>query len=172
MKLLERLWVAIKPKEIYRVNYIYKHHIFREIGKNVIFVPRVLPPEPEYIKLGDNVVVAARVTFITHDISHNVFNQKYGSKLKYYHGCIEVGNNVFIGSNTTILPNVKIGDNTFIAAGAVVGKDIPGDGVWGGVPAVRIGDFNALYEKRKELSKQQIDNVDYCWKVFEEAKNR
>lgn len=38
---------------------------------------------------------------------------------------IKVGKNVWIGSNSTILPGVKIGDNSVIGAGSVVTKDIP-----------------------------------------------
>jgi acetyltransferase-like isoleucine patch superfamily enzyme len=45
-----------------------------------------------------------------------------------------IGNNVRIGSNTTILP-VKIGDNVVIGAGAVVTKDIPNNTIVKGNPA-------------------------------------
>lgn len=48
---------------------------------------------------------------------------------------IEIGRNVWIGANATILPGVKIGDNTVVAAGAVVTKDLPPDVVAAGVPA-------------------------------------
>lgn len=46
-----------------------------------------------------------------------------------------IGNDVWIGGNSTILPGVTIGDNVVIAAGAVVTKDIPANCVAGGVPA-------------------------------------
>ena len=172
MNFWQRLWVAIKPTEDSRIKYIYKHHIFRTIGENLIFVPRLLPPEPEYIMFHDNVVVAAGVSFITHDVSHFMYNNLYNSKLKYYHGCIEVGNNVFIGSHSIILPNVQIGDNTIIAAGAIVTKDIPGDGVYGGVPACKIGEFEDLFHKREQLSIEPIDDVEYCWEIFQKNKKQ
>ena len=49
-------------------------------------------------------------------------------------GDIVVGNNVYIGTRTTILPGVHIGDNTIIGAGSVVTKDIPSNVVAAGVP--------------------------------------
>ena len=48
---------------------------------------------------------------------------------------IELGKNVWIGSNSTILSGVKIGDNAVIAAGSVVNKNVEADSIVGGVPA-------------------------------------
>lgn len=48
---------------------------------------------------------------------------------------IKIGKNVWIGSNSTILPGVSIGDNSLIAAGAVVTKDVAENTIVGGVPA-------------------------------------
>ena len=48
---------------------------------------------------------------------------------------IHIGKNVWIGSNSTILPGVSIGDNAIVAAGAVVTKDVAANTVVGGVPA-------------------------------------
>lgn len=43
-----------------------------------------------------------------------------------------MGDNCFIGFGATILPNVKIGDNSIIAAGSMVTKNVPAGEVWGG----------------------------------------
>ncbi|MCT4616235.1 MAG: acyltransferase [Marinifilaceae bacterium] len=48
---------------------------------------------------------------------------------------IIIGENVWIGSRSTILKGVKIGDNSIVAAGSVVTKNIPSDQMWGGIPA-------------------------------------
>ena len=45
---------------------------------------------------------------------------------------VNIGNDVWIGSNAIILQNVKIGDGAIIAAGAVVTKDVPPYEIWGG----------------------------------------
>lgn len=48
---------------------------------------------------------------------------------------IEVGNDVWIGANVTILPDVRIGNGAVVGAGAVVTKDVPDFAVVAGVPA-------------------------------------
>ena len=48
---------------------------------------------------------------------------------------IRIGKNVWIGSNSTVLPGVTIGDGAVIAAGAVVTGDVPERTLAGGVPA-------------------------------------
>ena len=57
--------------------------------------------------------------------------------------------NVFIGSNTTILNNVRIGPNVIIAAGSLINKDVPPNSIVGGVPARVIGNFDEYVAKRK-----------------------
>jgi acetyltransferase-like isoleucine patch superfamily enzyme len=48
---------------------------------------------------------------------------------------IKIGNNVWIGSNSVILPGTKIGDNCIIGAGSVVRGQIPNNQIWIGSPA-------------------------------------
>lgn len=48
---------------------------------------------------------------------------------------VVIGKNVWIGSNATILPGVTIGDNSVVAAGAVVTKDVSENTVVAGVRA-------------------------------------
>lgn len=55
---------------------------------------------------------------------------------------INIGKNVWIGSNSTILPGVTIGDNAVVAAGAVVTKNIQENTIVGGVPAKFIKNIN------------------------------
>lgn len=71
----------------------------------------------------------------------------------YYFGNVEtkeivIGNNVWIGSNSIILPGVTIGDNSVIAAGAVVNKAVPKNKIYGGVPAKELKDLklNFIYK--------------------------
>lgn len=87
--------------------------------------------EPHMISIGDHVLISFGVTFITHDGATWVFREqeKYKGAAKF--GPISVGNNVFIGAKSMILPNVNIGDNAVIAAGAVVTKSVPSGEVWG-----------------------------------------
>lgn len=48
---------------------------------------------------------------------------------------MRIGSNVWIGANAVVCPGVIIGDNSIIAAGAVVIKDVPSSVIVGGNPA-------------------------------------
>ena len=82
---------------------------------------------------------------------------------------IYVGNNVFIGSDTVILPGVKIGDNNIIGAGTVVTKDLPTGNIWGGVPARRIGSFKEFVNKRRMNVHPETDAAR-LWEMFYKAR--
>lgn len=74
--------------------------------------------------------------------------------------CIEIGNDVWIGSDVIILGGVKIGDGAIIAAGATVSKNIPPYEIWGGNPIKKIKDRFTEKEK-EELIKRKIWEKDF-----------
>ena len=99
------------------------------------------------ITIGDNVTLAPRVEIIAHDASTKMF-------LNYAKiGLVEIGNNVFIGAGSIILPNVKIGNNVIIGAGSIVTKDIPDNSLATGNPTIVIGNTVDYISKNKELMK-------------------
>ena len=101
-----------------------------EIYKDVVF-----GSEPYLIEIGDHVRITNGCKFITHDGGVWVIRQLMDDNEIDLFGKIIVGNNVHIGMNCIIMPNVKIGNNVIIGCGAVVTKDIPDGEIWGGVPA-------------------------------------
>lgn len=159
-----------------RAQYIKKHDIFRRMGENCMVMFRKIPLYPKLISFGDNVWVASNVTFVTHDVIHHMLNfRNRGEVFQEYLGCIDVKDNVFIGANATILPNVTIGSDTIIAAGTLVNKSIRG-GVYAGVPAKYVCSIDEFIEKRKQYPQIAIDRngkgglsaetVEACWKRF------
>lgn len=136
----KRLWhtcmLAVQRNGYKRANYLRKHHLFHHIGNKVYIQGRILPLYSELISLGDNVKIASHVNFITHSIMHSMLNSaeelSVGDKVQEQIGCIEIGDNVFIGAGSTILSNVKVGSNVIIAAGSIITKDVPSNSVVGG----------------------------------------
>lgn len=100
------------------------------IGKNVFFNTGCSFQDRGGITIGDGSLVGMNVTIATlnHGLPLETRNITYPSP-------VVIGKNVWIGSNATILPGVKIGDNSVVAAGAVVTKDVPENTVVAGVPA-------------------------------------
>lgn len=167
---LHRLRIAMILNSDKRNRYIVKHKIFKEVGEHFFFQPRFIPADPQLIKFHNNVVVTSNVTFVTHDIFHLGLNHLEQGEFCYQAGCIEIMDNVFIGCNSTILPNVKIGPNVVIAAGSVVTKDVPEGVVVAGVPAKVIGTFEEYVEKRRVNNR--IYSVDELWKKFDQEKKQ
>ena len=169
---LKRLRIFLIPSAEKRSKIIKKNHFFAEIGENVFFQPRKLPADPKFIKFHNNIQVAANVSFVTHDIMHRVFkNIDHKNIYESHLGCIEVMDNVFIGANSLILPNVMIGPNAIIAAGSVVTKDVPSGSIVAGIPARVIGNFDDLMHKRAEEGKKisikdREDRIESEWKIF------
>jgi len=90
----------------------------------------------ELVSIGDNTVVSHGVMFI-----NDLFvTGKPAKGNRDLWKSTNIGNNVSIGSNATILP-VNICDNVVIGAGAVITKDIKESGIYIGNPAVKIRDI-------------------------------
>ena len=64
--------------------------------------------------------------------------------------CIEIGDNVFVGSGVHILYDTKIGNNVIIGTCSVVTHDVPDNSVVAGVPARVIGTFDEFVKKYTE----------------------
>jgi maltose O-acetyltransferase len=94
------------------------------------------------LKIGNHVGIASQV--LIYNDEHDINSPDYGNSF----GPVEIGDYVFIGPRTIILPNIKIGKGAVVAAGAIVTKDIPDFEIWGGVPA-------------KKISDRKIDNPNY-----------
>lgn len=103
--------------------------------------------EPYIISIGDHSEISFGCTFITHDGATWTFRdeEKYKDVIKF--GSIQIGNNCFIGANTTLLPGTKIGDNCIIGACSLVNSVIPDGEVWAGIPAKRITTTHDYAEK-------------------------
>ena len=176
---LERLYFYLLPSSKARISYLRKHNVFAELGDNIFYQSRRIPVEPYLIRIHNNVVIAADVSIIPHDIIHMVFNnqaKRSGNKdggYMIHMGCIEIMDNCFIGSHSVILEGVKIGPNAIVAAGAVVTKDVPEDAIVGGNPAKVIGSFKEL-KKRRELdigvSSIKRERAEGLWERFNQKK--
>ena len=89
------------------------------------------------VRIGDNCLIGPNVGIYTagHNI-HPVDRHKSG-----FAKPITIGNNVWIGGHCVVVGGITIGDNSIIAAGAVLTKDVPENTIFAGNPAKKIKDI-------------------------------
>jgi maltose O-acetyltransferase len=118
------------------------------VGKNFNMLSGVIIGTSHcwHITIGDNVTLAPRVIILAHDASTKIH-------LNYTKiGKVNIGNRVFIGASSIILPGVSIGNDVVIGASSVVSHNIPDGVVAAGNPAKILGPIEAfLSRKRKEM---------------------
>lgn len=113
------------------------------IGKNVFINAGCHFQDQGGITIGDGTQIGHNVVLAT--LNHDLIPENRKNVIP---APIIIGKTVWVGANTTILSGVTIGDNSVIAAGAVVTKDVPANVVAGGVPAKIIKN---IYETEKSL---------------------
>lgn len=118
------------------------------LGENCHFYgPISWGSEPWIIKIGNNVHITGGCKFIAHDGGTLIFRDQIPD-LEITKP-ITVGNNVYIGEDSLILPGVIIGNNVVIGARSVVTKQIPDNSVAVGVPCKVIKSTGEYLEKIK-----------------------
>lgn len=131
----------------------YARAIGVKVGVGVSFYgmrPGMFSTEPWLITIGDHCHITNGCQFITHDGGTLVVRKEIPDL--EITAPIKVGNNVYIGLNTMILPGVTIGDNVIVGAGSVVSSNIPSNSVAAGVPAKVIKSLDSYKEKASSRS--------------------
>jgi acetyltransferase-like isoleucine patch superfamily enzyme len=101
-----------------------------KIGKNVFINHACSFLDLGGITIEDDVLIGPRVNLITENHPVDPAKRKH-LDLK----SILIKRNAWIGAGATILPGVTVGENSIVAAGAVVNKDVPDNSIVGGIPA-------------------------------------
>lgn len=110
--------------------------LYADFGKNITLGARVFInagckfQDQGGVTIGDDVLIGHNAVFAT--LNHDTDPRR---RADMHPAPIRVGNNVWFGSNVTILPGVTIGDDAVVAAAAVVTKDVPPGAVVVGAPA-------------------------------------
>lgn len=131
----------------------FAKHIGVNLGDNVRFYgmkPGMFSTEPWLITIGNNCYITANCTFITHD-GGTLILRKEVPDLELT-APIEIGNDVYIGLNTTILPGTKVGNRCIIGACSVLKGSYPDNSVIAGVPAKVIKTVDDYLAKAKKNS--------------------
>lgn len=129
-----------------------------QVGEGCSIIPTSLGTEPYLVKIGNHVTIASNVKFITHDGGAWLFRNEIPDLQVF--GPIIIEDNCVIGENALLLPNIRIGPNSIIAAGSVVISDIPPDCIAIGVPARPLGAVQKYREKcLARWREQRTENI-------------
>ncbi|MFO1444537.1 acyltransferase [Bacillus sp. Bva_UNVM-123] len=127
-------------------NWLYRTFLRMNVGEETSFALMVMLDVmfPEKISVGRNTVIGYNTTILAHE---------YLIK-EYRLGQVEIGSEVMIGANSTILPGISIGDGAIVSAGTLVHKDVPPGCFVGGNP------MRIIYTK-EELEARWADDPIY-----------
>jgi len=123
---------------------------------------------PYLLEIGNYCKITGGVIILTHDYSYSVLRRVFHDILGECHKTV-IGDNVFIGMNSIIMPGVHIGNNVIIGAGSVVTKNIPNNCIYAGNPARIISNLDDYYSK---LKNNQLEGVTTLIKEFFNKNNR
>lgn len=107
-------------------SWLYQTFLRMKVGEQTSFALMVMLDVmfPEKISVGRNSVIGYNTTILAHE---------YLIK-EYRLGPVEIGSEVMIGANCTLLPGIQIGDGAIVSAGTLVHKDVPPGAFVGGNP--------------------------------------
>jgi acetyltransferase-like isoleucine patch superfamily enzyme len=136
--------------------------LLRQTGIHITGTPRFIANSVKFddfdkISLGDRLVVSMNVYFLTHDYSFTTALISINEQPKADIGILRkiiVGDNVFIGMNSILLPGTKIGNHVIVGAGSVVRGEIEDHSIVAGNPAVKVADIREYAQKTKKRSEQ------------------
>lgn len=144
-----------------------------EVGKGTYFFDPISTQidvnRPYLLSIGKYCKITKDTQILTHDYSSSVFRLANGGTTVTSAKKTIIGNNVFIGVRSIILPGANIGDNVIIGAGAVVSGKVPNNAVVAGNPARIITDLSTHAVKRQE--KLLSEAVFYAKEFFEASGN-
>ena len=161
IKMLQTKIELWRHNEFTMAAYLRKQGV--QVGENCRIFITNCGSEPYLVKIGNHCTVTGGVQLITHDGGCWIFRHEMPD-LNYF-GKIEIQDNCFIGINAIIMPNVTIGRNSIVGAGAVVTKDVPPNSIAVGVPARVIGTTDQYKVKMVEEWKSLNIKGNYCdWK--------
>jgi acetyltransferase-like isoleucine patch superfamily enzyme len=150
---LHGLYVRLcRPSGDEYAQYLRTRNTFHSQGEACYILPSTVFTDPKYVEVGNNVQMAT-CTVLGHDGSIAMLNRAYEQVLDAV-GPVRFKDNVFIGHHSIVMPNVTIGPNAIVAAGALVTRDVPEGKIVSGVPAKVIGSVDTLVAYRAQQTQE------------------
>ena len=153
-ELLARLLAKCQRRD--QISWLVKQGLI--VGRNFSMLEDVVidPSHIWHIVIGNDVTLAPRVQIFAHDAS----TKQHLGRTRL--GKVAIGDRVFVGASTMILPGVNIGSDVIIGAGSVVTVDIPSGVVAAGNPAEVLCPLAEFLERRSaEMASSPVFGIEY-----------
>ena len=153
-ELLARLLAKCHRRD--QVSWLVKQGLI--VGRNFVILEDVIidPSHLWHIVFGNDVTLAPRVQVLAHDAS----TKRHLGRTRI--GKVVIGDRVFVGTSTIILPGVIIGSDVIIGAGSIVTEDIPSGVVAAGNPARVLCSLTEFLERRSaEMASSPDFGIEY-----------
>lgn len=134
---INKLCFALTYLKEYRSIFYYRMRRY----KKMVRLSQILLPDLQTIEIGGGKIGGG---FMVSHYYSVVYPKEAGKNLRIGPGVVvgrsgpgfpQIGNNVYLGANVTVIGDITIGDNVIVGAGSVVTKSLPGNGVYIGNPA-------------------------------------
>ena len=128
---MAKIWKKplIEHGKLTKYNYIVQYPENLKLGKNLDIGTFTYINAQYYIEIFDDVQIGSHCSIY----SHSTIDSKKGQVI--------LKKNCKIGTHSTIMPNVTIGENSIVAAYSFVTKNIPNNQLWAGIPAQLIKEI-------------------------------
>ena len=157
-QILKQLFAEVGDKAYIQAPYYAMwggHHV--HLGEKVYVNFNCTFVDDVQIYIGDGTMIAPNVTIIaaSHPVSPTLRAEGYGCNYPVY-----IGKNVWLAANATVLQGIHVGDNSIIAAGSLVTKDIPANVIAMGTPAKVVrkitADDETYYDHGRLISENKV----------------
>jgi len=128
----------IKHSKMNKYNYIVQYPQNLKTGKNFDIGTFTYINSRYGVEIGDNVQIGSHCSIY----SHSTIDSKKGP--------IVLKKNCKIGTHSTVMPNVTIGENSIVAAHSFVNGNIPKNQLWGGIPVTYKKQLKKFLAKNKK----------------------
>jgi acetyltransferase-like isoleucine patch superfamily enzyme len=151
------------PSQVIRM-WLYRNVFHMDLGKRVVIYGRSELVTPTRIRIGEGSIIGDQVLLdgrhgitIGRNVNFSsgvwIFTDQHNTQCPHF-SCegqgrpVVIEDRAWLSARTIVLPGVRIGEGAVICAGAVVTKDVERFGIYGGVPATKIGERNSelVYE--------------------------
>ncbi len=147
------LCMNVHPKAVLYGGFELRSPWNISIGRSVIGVGALLDGR-KGITIEDDVCLAQSVSIYT--LQHDVNDNDFGTTNKG--GAVIIKNHAWVSSKTTILPQCVIEEGVVVASGATLTKSTVSYGIYGGIPAKKIGE--------RKSTMQYVLNTDNYWHFY------